>query len=153
MSGPILLCVDGSELSIQAVAAGLAVVDHDGPFALVTVMDPPDPTLVTGTGFAGGVMSTEEYAGEQAAAQERADAVLTELEGQLGLPHVTHHVLEGEPGPAVVQLADEVGARAIVLGSRGRGGLRRAVLGSVSDHVVRNATCPVVVTGAGATDA
>jgi len=31
-----------------------------------------------------------------------------------------------------------------VLGTRGRGGLRRAVLGSVSDHVVRNAPCPVV---------
>jgi len=34
-----------------------------------------------------------------------------------------------------------------VVGSRGRGGLKRAVLGSVSDHLVRNAPCTVVVTG------
>jgi nucleotide-binding universal stress UspA family protein len=37
----------------------------------------------------------------------------------------------------------------MVVGTRGRGGLRRAVLGSVSDHVVRNAPCPVVVVGPG----
>jgi nucleotide-binding universal stress UspA family protein len=33
------------------------------------------------------------------------------------------------------------------MGSRGRGGIKRALLGSVSDYVVRNARCPVVVTG------
>jgi nucleotide-binding universal stress UspA family protein len=40
-----------------------------------------------------------------------------------------------------------LGARAVVLGTRGRGGIARALLGSVSDYVVRNAPCPVVVTG------
>jgi nucleotide-binding universal stress UspA family protein len=39
-----------------------------------------------------------------------------------------------------------VDAVAIVVGSRGRGGLKRAFLGSVSDYVVRNAPCSVVVT-------
>jgi nucleotide-binding universal stress UspA family protein len=34
----------------------------------------------------------------------------------------------------------------VVVGSRGRGGIRRALLGSVSDYVVRNAPCSVVVT-------
>jgi nucleotide-binding universal stress UspA family protein len=33
------------------------------------------------------------------------------------------------------------------MGSRGRGGIKRALLGSVSDFVVRNASCPVVITG------
>jgi nucleotide-binding universal stress UspA family protein len=44
------------------------------------------------------------------------------------------------------ELAEEIGAGAIVIGSRGRGGFKRALLGSVSDYVVRNAPCPVVVT-------
>lgn len=40
---------------------------------------------------------------------------------------------------------EEIEAGLIVLGSRGRGGLRRALMGSVSDSVVRHAHCPVLV--------
>ena len=48
--------------------------------------------------------------------------------------------------------ATEVGAAAIVLGTRGRGGFKRALLGSVSDYVVRNAPCSVLVTGESVSD-
>jgi nucleotide-binding universal stress UspA family protein len=54
-------------------------------------------------------------------------------------------VIEGAPGPALCQLATDVGASALIIGSRGRGGIKRAFLGSVSDYVVRNAPCPVLV--------
>ena len=46
---------------------------------------------------------------------------------------------------AIIHLADEVGAGLIVIGSRGLGGMRRAMMGSVSDSVVRHAHCPVLV--------
>lgn len=45
----------------------------------------------------------------------------------------------------IVQVAEEIGAGLIVIGSRGRGGVRRALMGSVSDSVVRHAHCPVLV--------
>jgi nucleotide-binding universal stress UspA family protein len=45
----------------------------------------------------------------------------------------------------IVGLAKELGADLIVMGCRGRGGIRRAVGGSVSDAVIRNAPCPVLV--------
>lgn len=45
----------------------------------------------------------------------------------------------------IVDLADEIGAGLIVMGSRGLGGIRRALMGSVSDSVVRHAHCPVLV--------
>ena len=60
-------------------------------------------------------------------------------------------IVEGSPGPAICELAESAGASAIVIGTRGRGGVRRAVLGSVSDHVVRHAPCPVVTRGTGGT--
>ena len=46
---------------------------------------------------------------------------------------------------AIVHLADEIDAGLIVMGSRGLGGIRRALMGSVSDSVVRHAHCPVLV--------
>ena len=46
---------------------------------------------------------------------------------------------------AIVVVAEELGAGLIAMGSRGQGGVRRALLGSVSDSVVRHAHCPVLV--------
>ena len=45
----------------------------------------------------------------------------------------------------IVQVAEDIGAGLIVMGSRGLGGVRRALIGSVSDSVVRHAHCPVMV--------
>jgi nucleotide-binding universal stress UspA family protein len=45
----------------------------------------------------------------------------------------------------IVRVAEEIGAGLIVMGSRGLGGIRRALMGSVSDSVVRHAHCPVLV--------
>ena len=45
----------------------------------------------------------------------------------------------------IVNLAEEIRAGLIVIGSRGRSGIRRALMGSVSDSVVRHAHCPVLV--------
>jgi nucleotide-binding universal stress UspA family protein len=54
-------------------------------------------------------------------------------------------VRDGEPGPAVVEEAEEWGADLIVIGSRGHSGLRRLLEGSVSHYVVEHARCPVEV--------
>jgi len=51
----------------------------------------------------------------------------------------------GRPDEEIVALADELGTGLIVTGSRGLGGLKRALMGSVSDSVVRHAHCPVLV--------
>ncbi len=55
------------------------------------------------------------------------------------------HLRMGKVDREVVALAEEVGVGLIEVGSRGRGGLRRALMGSVSDSVVRHAHCPVLV--------
>ncbi len=45
----------------------------------------------------------------------------------------------------ILKVAEDIGAGLIVMGSRGLGGVRRALMGSVSDSVVRHAHCPVLV--------
>src|SRR5215217_5084632 len=51
----------------------------------------------------------------------------------------------GRPYAEIVYLAEELEAGMVVVGSRGEGGVRRALLGSVSDSVVHHAHCPVLV--------
>jgi nucleotide-binding universal stress UspA family protein len=55
------------------------------------------------------------------------------------------HLIMGEVSREIVHLAEDMRAGLIVMGSRGRGGMRRALMGSVSDSVVRHAHCPVLV--------
>lgn len=60
------------------------------------------------------------------------------------------HLKVGRADEEVVALAEELGAGLVVVGNRGRGPLRRTLLGSVSDSVVRHAHCPVLVVCNGA---
>jgi nucleotide-binding universal stress UspA family protein len=55
------------------------------------------------------------------------------------------HLSMGKAAPEIVALAEEIGAGLIVMGSRGQGGISRALLGSVSESVVKHAHCPVLV--------
>jgi nucleotide-binding universal stress UspA family protein len=55
------------------------------------------------------------------------------------------YLREGRAAEEIVEVAEEIGAGLIVMGSRGHGRLRRALLGSVSDAVVRHAHCPVTI--------
>jgi nucleotide-binding universal stress UspA family protein len=57
----------------------------------------------------------------------------------------TAHLAIGQPNQQIVALAEKVDAGLIVVGSRGLGGVSRALMGSVSDSVVRHAHCPVLV--------
>ena len=55
------------------------------------------------------------------------------------------HLSMGRADEEIVVLAEELGADLIVMGSRGLGGVKRALMGSVSESVVRHAHCPVLV--------
>jgi nucleotide-binding universal stress UspA family protein len=55
------------------------------------------------------------------------------------------HLREGGAPHEIVALAEDTGVGLIVIGSRGHGGIRRVLMGSVSDAVVRHAHCPVLV--------
>jgi len=145
----ILLCTDGSPLALDALTRGLRVIRPTERFVVAIVVELTHAVDVHGTGMAGGVISPQAAAEVDEGRIAAAEGVLADTVASLDLAAaeaVETTVLDGAPGPALCELAESLGADAIVLGSRGISGFRRAVLGSVSDHVVRNAPCPVVVT-------
>ena len=83
--------------------------------------------------------------------EEAEEAAKTNLEKQVqkireaGIEVAAIHTSVGFPDVEIVGLAERLGAGLIVMGSRGRGPLKRALMGSVSDSVVRHAHCPVLV--------
>ena len=55
-----------------------------------------------------------------------------------------HRLEYGDPVAVILRTAQETGADLIVMGTHGRTGLRRLLMGSVAEQVVRKATCPVL---------
>jgi nucleotide-binding universal stress UspA family protein len=144
--GAVIVAVDGSDTALQAARAGLAIVRPEAAVVVVTVVEPSDAHLPV-SGFAGNVMSAEEVDNEDEARAAEATAHLEAAAAALGLDVGQTALLYGVPGMAICDYAAERSAQAIVIGSRGLGRIKRALLGSVSDYVVRNSPCPVVITG------
>jgi nucleotide-binding universal stress UspA family protein len=156
MTSTIIVAVDGSDLALEAAREGLSLVRPPDRVVVAVVSHAPDPALASdGSGHAGPSMSESELIEQRERATQEGFAVLgaatAHLQADLTGVSVETRVLEGHPGKALCRLAEDEGAVALVLGSRGRGGFKRALLGSVSDHVVRHATCPVVVVNPAAT--
>jgi nucleotide-binding universal stress UspA family protein len=140
----VVVGVDGSAESLAAArwAVGEARYRH-ADVEIITCWYPP--LVAEAAGYQVGFLDTDKYAAkarqvlEGAVASVTADADERCVEG----PSVTGRLLEGAPGATLVR--ESKGAALVVVGRRGRGGLSRVLLGSVSRHVVDHAACPVVV--------
>lgn len=150
----VIIGTDGSEDAIAAATRGLELLATPDKVLIASVVDAPgEATAGMESGFAGGMVDEAEVERAWEAAVERAASVLRGTAGALDVDAVIEKVkLNGDAGPALCRLAEERGADAIVIGSRGRGAIKRALLGSVSQYVTNNAPCPVVVVRRG-TDA
>jgi nucleotide-binding universal stress UspA family protein len=139
----ILLATDGSEDAALAVRTGADIAQKtDSELHVVYVgssleyvgMGPPEIGDIPAP-------TQEQLSAE---ARELLDAEVEQVKAVGGTVAQAHLGL-GAPDREIVDLAEEIGAGLIVIGSRGLGGVRRALMGSVSDSVVRHAHCPVMV--------
>jgi nucleotide-binding universal stress UspA family protein len=132
----ILLATDGtSEAELAATTAVDLAKSTDSELHVVHVGEYL-PTILAQT--------EEEPAQLDREARELLDEQVRRIEGAEGTVKEAHLRL-GRADEEIVDVADSVGAGLIVMGSRGRGRLRRALMGSVSDSVVRHAHCPVTI--------
>lgn len=141
----VVVGTDGSSHSLHAAREGLALLAPPARVVVMTALPPSDEMLVTGTGFAGGVVTPQMYDEMTAARKAEGEEIVRRTAEVLpGLP-VETLVAWGDPGEGLCTVAEELRAAAIVVGSRGLGGVKRFFLGSVSGYVVQHAPCPVVV--------
>jgi nucleotide-binding universal stress UspA family protein len=143
----ILLAIDGSgEADLAAKTAVDLVGCTNSELHIVTVVSgSPDPAY--GLHEASFRYETYEEAAEAVRkdAQEVIDEQVRRVEEAGGNVAGAHLITRERKDQAIVRLSEEIGAGLIVMGSRGLGGLRRALMGSVSDSVVRHAHCPVLI--------
>jgi nucleotide-binding universal stress UspA family protein len=85
-----------------------------------------------------------EYEEHEKEAQQLLEAQVDRIEGA-SATEAQAHLRMGRADEEIVELAQSIDAGLIVMGSRGQGRLRRALVGSVSESVVRHAHCPVTI--------
>lgn len=132
----VLLATDGSPDAALAANSAIELCERTGSELHVVHVGEYVPTF-----FA----YTEE---EPAELQRNAERLLEEQVERIraaGGRVTESHLRLGRPAEQIVALSEELDIGVVVLGSRGQTALRRAVLGSVSEAVVRYAHCPVFV--------
>jgi nucleotide-binding universal stress UspA family protein len=142
----ILLATDGSEEGKLAatVAADLAgKTDSELHVVHVFGLAPVGSSYPEAADIAGVELENLERISEQRA-REVLDAEVENVRSVAGTV-AQAYLREGRTAQEIVELAEEIGTGLIVMGSRGHGGMRRALMGSVSDSVVRHAHCPVTI--------
>ncbi len=143
----ILLATDGSrEAQLAAsTAADIANATNSELHLLTVAPGNPDPVYYIHEGG----LRYETYQQALEAVKGEAQRVLDEqvrkVEEAGGNVKEAHLRIGERRDQAVVHLGEELGVGLIVMGSRGLGGVRRALMGSVSDSVVHHAHCPVMI--------
>jgi nucleotide-binding universal stress UspA family protein len=142
----ILLATDGSGEASLALTTAADMARSTGSelhvaFVFPTTVQRPFPSPVTSR-------PREMLERELEEAMQQAQHFLDEQVERVkeeGVSVAEAHLVRGRPERELVHLSEEIGAGLIVMGSRGLGGVRRALMGSVSDAVVRHAHCPVLI--------
>lgn len=137
----VVVGVDGSDASKKAIAfAAEEASVRELPLVAVYAWMPP---LTPGLEY----LWSEELVDSQRAAAEEAIAIgIAGLASRYPDLEIRREIVQAPPVAALVQAAE--GAELLVVGSRGRGGISRLLLGSVSHGVLQALPCPVIVTRA-----
>jgi nucleotide-binding universal stress UspA family protein len=130
----VVVPIDFSEASIMAIQAAQEVADDRSHIDVVSVVPTLDQVDFAGTG----VVSDEVRRND---CEKQLQRYLTEH----GFGSLRMHAFVGDPGTMIAEHASEAQADLIVIPSHGLRGLRRWVLGSTTERVIRHAVTPVLV--------
>ena len=153
MFGKILVPLDGSEHSVKALITAIQIAKKfKGKLTLfhvfsitVTPIVVPEPTTLTPSGVP--IVTPAEVSTMVEAAREAGKRILEDAEKIAKSEHAQVESLlrEGSTVQEITRLAKEGNFDLVVMGVKGAGKLRELLLGSVSEGVMRHASCPVLI--------
>lgn len=136
----ILIPTDGSEAVGSAVEMALDLAEiHEATLHVLFIVDQPTSISGTGEGFSGldNLLDALEEEGHETTDALREEAEARGIETETAVRH-------GNPSDDIIGYANENDVGLIVMGTHGRTGIKRALLGSVTEDVVRHSDIPVL---------
>ena len=141
----LLVATDGSKLSEKAVAHAIDLAKRLGARLTVFHAAPEYPNPLYTEGVMAEMKSKKAYiAGAASSSAAMLDRIARRA-AAVGVPCETHHALSRSPADAIVTAAKKYKCDAIVMGSRGHGGLKAFLIGSVTQKVLAQTKLPVIV--------
>ena len=134
----IMIATDGSKHSERAAELGIELARLSG--GAITVVYVADTGRLSHLPEDMALASIRELLIKEG---EEATGYIEEMAKRAGVAS-SKKVVEGHPGEELIRFADENGVDVIVIGSCGRSGLEKFLLGSVAEKVVRTSTVPVI---------
>lgn len=135
MTGPIVFPTDFSTASDAGLNRAAQLAKQSG--AKLIVIHVAEPPLAYGGG--------ELYYGVPEPNEQALADMLSKVKPADADVPCEHRLVRGDPATEIVRLAEEVQASMIVMGTHGRTGVLRLLMGSVAEVVVRRAPCPVLI--------
>jgi phosphoglycerate kinase len=139
----ILLPVDGSAHSLEAARRLSFLVDAEGAEIFLLYALIPDAAMTDGTWVDLDLKRRREA--ERRLEAERVFWAVNAVLAEQGLISHRQVMIDGDPADQILKFADQIGADLIAMGSHGRTGVLRLVMGSVSRKVCDHAKCPVLI--------
>jgi nucleotide-binding universal stress UspA family protein len=130
----ILVPTDGSVGSAHVAMQAIDLAEqYDAAIHVVHVIEEPASSLVAGAESRDKLEERGEQAIERVETMARIHGIDVETE-----------LLEGSPADTILNYAEEADMDLVVTGTHGRSGVKRHIIGSVAERLVRHATCPVM---------
>lgn len=143
----VLVGTDGSDIALDATKRGIELLGGATEVTVLSVIG--DLPTDTGGGIEGPIYTPQQEEdlrkSETRHAEQAMAATIAAVKSAAPDARLDQRVETGDPGATICLVARELAVDAIVIGSHGKGFLSRVLLGSVSDHVMRHAPCPVLV--------
>ena len=131
----VVVPIDFSDLSFAALDTALDLVDHAADVHVIHVLpliEPAEPGVIWNTI-------------DDKTRRHHAEGALRERLSEDKYADVSIEIAFGDPGHQIADFAQKRGAELIVIPSHGRSGLKRILIGSVAERVMRLAHCPLLI--------